>query len=415
MQLDLFAEVAAAYAAAPNGRLKTAELYAVVADRMDVPSDVVNKRSPVGVAGEQYPIWKRRVRFAQQTLKQMAVLERVAGERGVWSLTESAGRKLCRAAAGVKLIAFSTELGACVWGTNTDVLGGLDEQIVLMVSSPPYPLARPRAYGGPSEAEYVEFICQALKPVVERLVLGGSIVLNLSNDVFERHSPARSTYRERLVLALRERLNLFKVSELPWVNKSKPPGPIRYASIERCHLNSAWEPVYIFTQDPHRWQKMADNRRVLVPHTEKHLRLMAGGGEKRTTSYGDGAYRLREGSFGSVTEGRIPKNVLEGGHGCADTLAYRRNARALGLPVHGAMMPSWIPSFLIEYLSEPGSLVLDIFGGTSKTGLNAERLGRRWLTIEWMLEYVRASAESFRNFPGFHLHPALSSVGELQI
>jgi len=414
MQLDLFAEVAAAYATAPDNRLSTRELYALLAERMNVPTEVVNGRVPVGAAGKPYSLWKRSVRFCQQTLKHMSVLERVADERGVWSLTEAAGKRLNKALPGVKLIAFSTELGACIWGSNNEALGGLDEPVVLMFSSPPFPLARPRAYGNPPEHAYVDFICQGLDPVVQRLASGGSIVIQISNDNFESHSPARSTYRERLVLALRDRLNLYKMDEMPWINRSKPPGPIQYASLERCHLNSGWEPVYVFSNDPMLWRKMADNRRVLQPHTEKHQRLISAGGEKRVASYGDGAYRLREGSFGTQTAGRIPRNVLEGGHCCADTMAYRKNARALGLPPHGAMMPTWLPSFLIEYLTKPDDLVLDIWGGTSKTGLAAERLGRRWLTVEWMLEYVRASAESFRGFAGFQLNPAIARVGESQ-
>ncbi len=412
MQLDLFSEIAAAYAQAPDGRLATADLYEVLAERLDVPRAVVESKTPVGRAGITYPLWKRRVRFAQQTLKHMAVLERVAGSRGVWSLTEAAGKKLHKAAAGVTLVGFSTDLGLCIWGSNADALGGLEDEIALMFSSPPFPLARPRAYGNPPEAQFVEFVCQSLKPVVQRLAPGGSIVLELSNDVFEPHSPARSTYRERLVLALRERLGLYKMDEMPWHNKSKPPGPIRYASLERCHLNSGWEPVYVFSNDPWIWQQTADNRRVLQPHTPRQGQLIARGGEQRQASYGDGAYRLKEGSFGAPTRGRIPKNVLEGGHRCADTLAYRRHAERLSLPPHGAMMPTWIPAFLIEYLTKPSDLVVDIWGGTSKTGLAAQRLGRRWLTVEWMLEYVRGSAECFRSFEGFGLNPAIGNVGK---
>jgi site-specific DNA-methyltransferase (cytosine-N4-specific) len=134
---------------------------------------------------------------------------------------------------------------------------------------------------------------------------------------------------------------------------------------------------------------------------------MAVGGEGRLATYGDGANRIRPDSFGRVTTGRIPRNVIERGHACGDTMAYRRHAHALGLPIHGAMQPTSIPDFFIRFLTEPGDLVVDPFGGTVKTGLAAERLGRRWLVTEWMLEYLRGAAEMFRGFSGFSIHGGL--------
>lgn len=53
---------------------------------------------------------------------------------------------------------------------------------------------------------------------------------------------------------------------------------------------------------------------MLEPHTERHLKLMSQGGENREAVYGDGAYRIRKGSFGNVTAGRIPRNILQAGH-----------------------------------------------------------------------------------------------------
>jgi site-specific DNA-methyltransferase (cytosine-N4-specific) len=71
--------------------------------------------------------------------------------------------------------------------------------------------------------------------------------------------------------------------------------------------------------------------------------------------------------------------------------------------VHGAIQPLSIPDFLIRFLTQEDDLVVDPFGGTLKTGIAAERLGRRWLVVEKILDYVRASAERFRGFEGFHM------------
>ncbi|MDF3833260.1 DNA methyltransferase [Cupriavidus basilensis] len=147
---------------------------------------------------------------------------------------------------------------------------------------------------------------------------------------------------------------------------------------------------------------------MLQTHTERHRKLIAAGGEARTAIYGDGACRLGPGSFASDTAGRLPRNVIERGHACADTL-YRQRAKELGLPIHGAVQPTDIPDFFVRFLTEPDELVVDPFGGPVPTGLAAERLGRRWLVTEWMLEYLRGAAELFCESPGFDLHPALAT------
>lgn len=335
------------------------------------------------------------------------MLARVAGERGIWALSDAAGKRLNNAASSVKLVAFSTDLGVAIFGSNTDIMPGLDEPIQLCITSPPYPLRKARAYGNPEgEVAYVDFICRSLDPIIKNLAPGGSVCINLSNDIFEVGSPSRSIYCERLVIALYDRFSLRLMDRLIW-QSSKPPGPVQWASIKRVQLNCSYETILWLSNDP--MKVKSDNRRVLEPHTDAHRKFVASGGSSRSAVYGDGAYRHRPGAFSGETPGRIPKNIIVRGNRCADTLQYRRDAERLGLPVHGAMMPLSVPDFLIRFLSEPNDLVVDPFGGTIKTGRAAERLGRRWVCVELALQYVRAAAERFRNCPGFWIDPAIEA------
>ena len=300
------------------------------------------------------------------------------------------------------MLAFSTDLGIAIWARNESVFQNLNEPIHLCVTSPPYPLRNARAYGNVDELMYVDFICKALEPIVKGLVPGGHIVLNVSNDIFESKMPSRSLYLERLVLALRDRMGLYLMDRIPWINYSKPPGPTHWACVNRVQLSSAYEPIYWFTNDP--TSVRSDNRRVLQQHVDRHRKLMEQGGEMRNANYGDGAYRLREGkSFSNVTVGKIPRNVIERGHSCADTIAYRQECDRLGIPKHGAMFPTYIPEFFVKFLTNPGELVVDPFGGTGKSGLAAERLGRRWVIAEMMYGYLRGGASYFKSSPGFTL------------
>jgi site-specific DNA-methyltransferase (cytosine-N4-specific) len=112
---------------------------------------------------------------------------------------------------------------------------------------------------------------------------------------------------------------------------------------------------------------------------------------------------VRVGSYGNATEGRIPRNVLSYTHNCPDQRAYKAAARALNLPVHGAAMPLALAKFLVEFLTEPGQLVIDRFAGSQTTAKACELTGRRWLTCENALEYVYGGSTRFETSPGFML------------
>lgn len=384
--------VAAAYADA-GGDIDNATLYRYVADRMELPPELLNKREAVGRSEKQHNLTTRAIRWHQQTLRRLGVVTRVPGKRGIWRLVGEARDTLTQAPANVALVAFSTQLGVAIWSSWERVFPTLDEPLSVIITSPPYALKKPRAYGNPTLPEYIDFCVRALEPLVKHLVPGGCICLNVSADLFEPGTPARSLYRERLVIALHERLGLFKHDEIVWHNPSRAPTPIQWASKTRQQLNASWEPLYIFTNDPLRCR--ADNRRVLQPHTERHLRLMAKGGEQRERVNSDGAYRIRVGSYGKPTEGRIPRNVLSIGHRCQDQIRCKAEARARGLPPHGAPMPLAIADFLVKFLSEKGDLVADPFGGSCTTAKAAEQNGRRWITTDRCLEYLLAGSTRF--------------------
>lgn len=405
-QLDLFSSVLHAYTAERDGRLDNQTLYAEVAERAGIDPDEFARRSPIGESGQLHSLTARATRWHQQTLKHAGILERVEGQRGVWQLTQPASKKLDSIVPMVSVVGFSTDLGVAILGSCDSVFSRIDAPIVLALTSSPFPLRKPRAYGNVDESVFVDWLIKHLEPVVRNLVPGGSLVLNLSNDVFLAGMPARSMYTERLLLALHDRLGLYKVDTLPWVNKSKPPGPVRWASMDRVLLNTTWEPCFWLTNDPTRLR--SDNRRVLLAHTEKHLALIQRGGEQREAIYSDGAYRIHQGSYGNPTAGKIPRNLLEFGHACADQRAYKKAARAHGLPVHGAPMPLALVKFLIEYMSEPGDLIVDMFAGSFTTPKAAELLGRRWLATEIMLQYVLGGSLRFENCAGFRRHLPLS-------
>lgn len=398
-QIDLFEHVAAAYAQPASGQLDNRELYRMAVGRAGLPSTVLDSQTPVGQLGTKHNLVKRSLRWHQQSLKQLGVIEKVIGKRGVWQLTEYGRGQLGKIRSDIAVVGFSTDLGVALWSNCNRVFDNWDEPIFCAISSPPYPLAQPRAYGNPSNDDYIDFICQCIEPIVRNLVKGGNIVLSLG-DVFERRSPAKSTYIEELIIAFRKKFNLSLMNRIVW-ESNKPPGPIEWASKKRMQLNEGYEYCLWFCNDP--VNCIADNRRVLEPHSESHKKLIARGGEKRTSTNGDGAYKIYPGSYSAPTEGKIPRNVFHIANTCASQRQYKQRALELGLVPHGASMPLKLAQKLVKFLTEVGHLVVDPFGGSMTTALACEMEERAWVSTDIVFDYVRGGAERFVEFPGFEL------------
>ncbi|TXI03118.1 MAG: site-specific DNA-methyltransferase [Rhizobium sp.] len=392
-RLSIFSSVVEAYAEAGSRPLHNEELYARVSAKAGIPERTLKERRPIGVSQAMSSPLTRTARWTQQTLKARGLLSRVAGQRGVWELTGEGRRKLHRLERGRVLIGFSTRLGVALVGDCRDAMASIDEPIVLALCSPPYSLAKPRRYGNCKPEEYVDFICSCMEPVIKRLAPGASVVLNIGNEVFIAGTPARTLLPEMLTIQLCARFSLFKMDNVVWHCPNKAPGPVAWASKTRVQLHAGYEWCIWLTNDP--MKVRSNNQAVLRPHSRRHARLQAGGGERREGIYSDGAYRLHVGSFGGVTAGAIPRNVLTLGHNCKDQRDYKAATAALGLPVHGAPFPVSLASFFISFLSTERDLVVDPFGGTMTTGVAAEALGRRWIASDLMAEYVRGAATRF--------------------
>lgn len=399
VQFDLFEHVAGAYAQPASGRLSNRELYRMAAGRAGVDANALEETQRIGRAEVLRSPLKRQLRWHQQTLRQLGLIARVPGERGIWELTAAGRHRLRKVRDGAAVLAFSTDLGIAIWSSCTATFERIAEPICCVITSPPYPLATPRAYGGPSRDTYIDFITRSLEPLVRNLVPGGNVALNVG-DVYESGSPAKSTYIEELILALRERLGLQLMNKIVWAS-NKPPGPVKWASMSRQQLNEGYEYVLWFCSDPVRC--LADNRRVLEPHSANHKRLMEGGGERRNSIAGDGAHRIRRGSYGRETAGRIPRTVWPIANHCASQREYKARAKDLGLAVHGAAMPLALARKLVLFLADVGHLTVDPFAGSFTVPLACELEGRPWIATDDVYDYVRGGATRFEACAGYSL------------
>jgi len=74
---------------------------------------------------------------------------------------------------------------------------------------------------------------------------------------------------------------------------------------------------------------------------------------------------------------------------------YIRYCNEHEIKVHPARYPAELPEFFIRMLTEKKDFVLDPFAGSCVTGEVAERLGRKWVCIELLEEYLEGALGRF--------------------
>lgn len=408
-QLDLFGAVQSAYANS-CGPLPQKELYKSVAETIGV--DPKNYVAEVGKQ-KNVNLFYRKIRWVQQSLKQSKLLERV--EDGMWQLIGKAKEQLHQITANKSILAMSTDLGIIICSKSENVFdeGVIEGEVDLVLTSPPYVLNKARAYGGVDSKEWVSFIMGIINRIIPRLSDGASIALNIGQDSFIQGMPARHTHIERLTIAM-EDAGLYLVDRLIW-GSNKAPGPYAWVSLNRQQLNVGYEFVLWFSNNPLKLR--SSNQRVLTPFSESHKKFVKSGGSRSAGVSSDGAYRKSVGDYSKTdieNGGRIPTNYLYFANKCKYNEQVNRYAKErLHCPTHGAKFPLALINFLVNFLSRPGDTVLDPFAGTSTVGQSCQMLGRNFIMIEPILEYVQQSFIRFSSLTkDFWINPALITPDE---
>jgi site-specific DNA-methyltransferase (cytosine-N4-specific) len=109
--------------------------------------------------------------------------------------------------------------------------------------------------------------------------------------------------------------------------------------------------------------------------------------------------------FGTDNGGAIPSNLLQIPNSESNG-QYLAGCKLVGASGHPARFPSRLPEFFIQFLTDRGDLVVDIFGGSNTTGAAAEATERRWLSFEMDSGYLAASV--------FRFMPAESTESQLR-
>jgi DNA modification methylase len=291
------------------------------------------------------------------------------------------------------LVAYETDLGTLYQGTieaflDTGPYLGIRNEVQLIFTSPPFPLNRKKKYGNKQGEEYLDWLATLSEPLGDLLTEDGSFVVELGN-AWEPGEPVMST----LALdALRRLLDAggFKLCQQFVVhNPARLPSPAQWVTVERIRVKDSYTNVWWMSRTA---RPKADNTKVLTEYSASMKKLLKR--QRYNAGRRPSEHRVGERSFLSDNGGAIPPNVLTMSN-TISTDAYRAYCLENDLKVHPARMPPELADFFIKFLTDPGDLVFDPFGGSNTTGAAAEALGRQWISVEPEEEYVQGSRGRF--------------------
>ncbi|MFQ5751170.1 MAG: DNA-methyltransferase [bacterium] len=310
---------------------------------------------------------------------------------------------------------YKTKLGTAFVGDSLELLRGMPENYVdLVITSPPFALQRKKEYGNKDQDEYVDWILQFGFEVYRVLKVSGSFVLDLGGS-YKKGRPVRSLYNFRTLIRLCDECGFNLAEEFFWHNPSKLPSPIEWVNKRKIRVKDSVNTVWWFSKSDF---PKADVRKVLVPYSKRMQKLLEDPDSFYRPKKRPSGHDISKGFGMSGNGGAIPPNLLEFPNSDSNS-QYLRLCKKFGAKNHPARFPINLPNFFIDFLTDPGNLVVDIFAGSNTTGEAAEKKGRCWIACELDKDYLVASVFRFFEEPIRKIHEEafrkLSSDKELPL
>ncbi len=286
--------------------------------------------------------------------------------------------------------AYYTSNGSAFIGDSRELLAQLPEASVnLVITSPPFALQRQKEYGNLEQHEYIDWFLEFAQLVRRTLRDDGSFVIDFGG-AYMKGVPIRSLYNFRILLRMVDELGFFLAEDFYWFNPSKLPSPIEWVNKRKLRVKDSINTLWWFSKSE--WPQ-SDITKVLVPYSERMKKLLEAPDKFYTPKSRPSGHNISK-SFAKDNGGAIPPNLLQISNTESNS-QYLSGCKAIGVKSHPARFPGKLPEFFIRMLTQPGDLVLDIFGGSNTTGHVAEQEHRRWITFEAAPEYVAASSFRF--------------------
>ncbi|EJS5668644.1 site-specific DNA-methyltransferase [Salmonella enterica] len=286
--------------------------------------------------------------------------------------------------------AYKTDLGAMYIADSLEMLESMpDNSLNLVMTSPPFALQRKKEYGNHDQEQYIDWFLKFGELVFKKLKDDGSFVVDFGG-AYMKGVPVRSVYNFRVLIRMIDEVGFHLAEDFYWFNPSKLPSPIEWVNKRKLRVKDSVNTIWWFSKTE--WPK-SDITKVLVPYSDRMKKLIEDPNKFYSPKMRPSGHDISS-SFGKDNGGAIPPNLLQIPNSESNG-GYLSGCKKIGVKGHPARFPSKLPEFFINMLTEPGDLVVDIFGGSNTTGSAAEQLKRKWLSFELSPEYVAASVFRF--------------------
>ena len=286
---------------------------------------------------------------------------------------------------------YKTDFGALFCADSLEFMRHMpDDSVDLVVTSPPYALHFKKEYGNANQQDYIAWLFPFAREIKRIIKPSGSFVLNLGG-AWQPGLPIRSLYHYRVLLSLADEVGFDLAQEFFSFNPAKMPAPAEWVNVRRIRVKDSVEYIFWLVKDS---MAKADNRKVLQPYSKDMKRLIKRGVKQTIRPSG----HVINGTFASDHGGSIPSNLIQCGNNESNS-AYMKNSKIAGAKIHPARFPAELPRFFIEFLTNPGDMVLDPFAGSNTTGYVAEGLKRKWVGVELRNDYAQESRLRFEGLP----------------
>lgn len=308
----------------------------------------------------------------------------------------------------------TTKLGSYINGYSdqllqTDLGEKLRGRVQLILTSPPFPLNNKKSYDNLQGEQYKIWFINLAKIFAELLTEDGSIVIEMGNAWMPGRPVQSLLHLESLIGFVNSNdANLRLCQQFVCYNPSRLPSPAQWVTVNRIRTTDSFTHVWWMSKSDF---PKADNRKVLRPYSKDMSSLL------RRQKYNQGkrpsGHNISDDGFlvdhgGSITPNFFELEAMEIGRDVRLPNAFsisntgsndffHRTCRERNIIPHPARMPAGLAAFFIQFLTEPNDLVLDPFAGSNTTGFIAEKLNRRWLSIEAKKEYAQQSIIRFED------------------
>lgn len=290
-------------------------------------------------------------------------------------------------------LAYSTQHGSAYLSTIEQFLESKDSQkyrgkIDLILTSPPFALTSPKAYGNRKGEDYKNWLVELAPRLADLLSPEGSMVIEIGNN-WNPKSPTMSTIALETLIDIAKNSDLHVCQQFICHNTARLPSPATWVNVKRIRVKDSYTHVWWYSKTEY---PKADNRRVLQPYTKAMEALL----ERQSYNAGTrpSGHTISETSFLSDNGGSIPPSMLQFS-GTPHDRGYQKWCKQHEIKAHPARMQKGLAEFFIKFCTDPDDLVFDPFGGSNTTGQEAERLGRSWLITEPNHDYLFGSIGRF--------------------